>query len=248
MDLRSQQLKRYLRDLRGDDQVDLFRFSVSSLQDRTAYAKFHLDEAKRLMAPFTQGEGPRPGDDHKLFGELRVHTAAHLLACLQNLHSCADICAHVVYYGLGSNLDPSPLKERDIGVPSVLRRIPASPISSGLRSLVEDAEFVYLDAMVNRSKHRAVIKTPYTFESRNSVEADAWHGIKFWGFERGGTSYPNRRSEEFLEAELHRQLIVLPAIAAALEQHLLEEWNEQKRIYEMRGDRWPRPRFSGNAE
>ena len=248
MDLRPQQLKRYLRDLRGDDQVDLFRFSLSSLRDRIDYAQYHVDEAKRLMSPYTAGDGPRPGDDPQPFKTALTQTAAHVLACLQSLHACADICAHVVYFGVGSNLDPKPIKERLVGARTVLARIPDHPTSQALRSLVENPEFEYLDAVVNRSKHRTVIYTGYTFEPRDSAEARSWHGVVLWRFERLGRAYPIRRSEEFLATELDRQRSVLSAVAAALEEHLHAEWSEQKRLHDERGDRWPPPRIPDEGE
>lgn len=243
MDLRPQHLKYYLRDVRGDDQVDLFRFSLTSLRDRIDYAQYHLDEAKRLMFPFTSGDGPKPGDGHQIFMSAMTQTAAHVLACLQSLHACADICAHVVYFGLGSNLDPNPIKENLVGARTVLKRIAASPIESAFRALVEDPEFEYLDAVVNRSKHRTVIYTGYTFEANNSADAKSWHGVVLWRFERLGKSYPVRRAQEYLATELDRQRIALGEIAMTLEEHLRAEWNEQKKIYEARGDRWPPPRI-----
>jgi hypothetical protein len=242
MDLRPQQIKRYLRDVRGDDQVDLFRFSLESLCDRIDYAHYHLDEAKRLMLPYTAGEGPRPGDDHRPFKTAITQTAAHVLACLQSLHACADICAHVVYFGLGSNLDPNPIREQQVSVRTVLERIPESPISQALRSLTKNPEFEYLEAVVNRSKHRTVIYTCYTFEPRDSADVRSWHGVVLWRFERLGKSYPIRRSEEFLTAELDRQRSALIAVSAALEEHLSVLWSKQKRLHEARGDRWPPPR------
>lgn len=248
MDLRPRQLKNYLRDLRGDDQVDLFRFSLRSLLDRIDYARYHFDEAKRLMSPYTSGDGPKPGDDHRPFRTALTQTAAHSLACLQSLHACADICAHVVYYGLGSNLDPKPLKEQQIDARKVLERIPDHPVSHALRRLVEDPEFEYLDAVVNRSKHRTVTSTLYTFESGDSVEDRAWHGVKLWRFERSGKSYPSRRSEEFLATEIERQCDGLSAVCATLEKHLRAEWEEQKRLHEARGDRWPPPRILGDSD
>lgn len=242
MDLRPQQLKQYLRDVRGDDQVDLFRFSLTSLRDRIDYAKYHFDEAKRLMLPYTTGEGPKPGDDHRPFMTAMTQTAAHVLACLQSIHACADICAHVVYFGLGSNLDPKPIKENFVGARTVLARIPANPVSAALRSLVEDPEFEYLDAVVNRSKHRTVIYTGYTFEARDSADAQTWHGVVLWRFDRLGKSYPIRRAEEFLATELDRQRTALSGVSTALEEYLHAEWVERKKLHEARGDRWPPPR------
>lgn len=248
MDLRLQQLKRYLRDLRGDDQVDLFRFSVRSLSDRIDYAQYHIDEATRLITPFREAGGPRPEDDHTPFNTAMMHAAAHFLACLQSLHACADICAHVVYYGLGFNLDPKAIKERDIGASSVLRKIPDSAVSLALRRLVEDPEFEYLDAVVNHSKHRAVIRTPYTFEPQNAFDESSWHGIKLWRFERLGRSYPSQRAEEFLKTELDRQRSAHTAVTLAVEEHLYSEWSEQKRLHESRGERWPPKRVSNDSD
>ena len=243
MDLRSRQLKRYLRDVRGDDQVDLFRFSLMSLRDRIEYAEYHFDEVRRLMLPYTSGKGPQPGDDFRPFRTALTQTAAHVLACLQSLHACADICAHVVYFGLGSNLEPKPIKEHRVGVDTVLERIPEHPVSIALRKLVTHPEFEYLNAVVNRSKHRTVIYTGYTFEVRASADAPTWHGVVLWHFERLGKSYPVRRAEEFLAAELERQRSALAGVAATLEETLHAEWYEQKRLHESRGDRWPPPRI-----
>lgn len=227
----------------GDDQVDLFRFSLTSLRDRIEYAQYHLDEARRLMLPYTGAEGPKPGDDHQPFMRAMTHTGAHVLACLQSLHACADICAHVVYFGLGSNLEPKPLKESAIDARTVLARIATGPVSDALRTLVEGPEFEYLDAVVNRSKHRTVIYTVYSFEPRDAADVSSWHGVVLWRFERSGKAYPIRRAEAFLESEIDRQREALGEVAKTIEDHLLAEWNEQKRIYHARGDRWPPSRF-----
>lgn len=243
MDLRPQQLTRYLRDVRGDDQVDLFRFSLMSLRDRIDYAEYHFDEAKRLMLPYTAGEGPKPSDDFRPFRTALTQTAAHVLACLQSLHACADICAHVVYFGLGSNLDPKPIKEHRVSASTILERIPVHPVSGALRALIEHSEFAYLDAVVNRSKHRTVIYTAYSIEERDSADVASWHGVVLWHFERLGQAYPVRRAEDFMAGELDRQRSALIEITAVLEEHLHAEWDEQKRLHEGRGDHWPPPRI-----
>jgi hypothetical protein len=248
MDLRPQHLKRYLRDILGDDQVDLFRFSLSSLCDRIDYAQYHLDEAMRLMSPYTLGDGPQPGDDHLPFKTAITQTAAHVLGCLQSLHACADICAHVAYFGLGLNLEPKPIKERLISMRTVLARITDDTVSQALRSLVDNSEFEYLEAIVNHSKHRSVVYTGYTFEQRNSADTRSWHGVVLWRFERLGKAYSVRRAEEFLTTELDRQRSALIAVSAALEEHLHAEWNEQKQFHKARGERWPPPRKADDNE
>ena len=244
MNLRQQHLKRYLRDLRGDDQVDLFRFSLTSLGDRMSYATYHLEESIRLMSPYTSDRGPQPGDDHQPFRTAMTHTSAHTLACLQSLHACADICAHVVYYGLGSNLEPSPIKDSKVSVRTVLDRIPQNPVTRALASRIETPEFEYLDAVVNRSKHRSVIYTAYSFEPRDSDDDQSWHGVELWEFERHGQCYPTRRSEEFLTAERDRQRAALMAVCERLEERLMSDWEEQRQQYVSRGESWPPARAS----
>jgi hypothetical protein len=243
MDFRAQYLKRYLRDVRGDDQTDLFRFSLKSLSDRIQYAEYHLEEVKRLMAPYSSGRGPQPGDKLRPFRTALTQSAAHALACLQCLHSCADICAHVVYFGLSSNLEHNPIDERNVGIATVLKRIPAHPVSLALRKLVTHPEFEYLVEVVNRSKHKSVISIHYTLSTEGEAGAPIWHGIVFGRFERLQKSHPARRAVEFLSTELERQKSALAEVTATLEETLLAEWSEQKRIHRARGDRWPPPRI-----
>ncbi|WP_225210078.1 hypothetical protein [Xanthomonas bonasiae] len=200
------------------------------------------------MSPYTLGDGPQPGDDPQPFKTAITQTAAHVLGCLQSLHACADICAHVAYFGLGLNLELKPIEEHRISMRTILVRIADDAVSQALRNLVENSEFEYLEAIVNRSKHRSVIYTAYTFEHRSLADEQSWHGVVLWRFERLGKAYPVRRSEEFLTAELDRQRSALIVVSAALEEHLHAKWNEQKELHEARGERWPPTRKANDGE
>lgn len=168
-----------------------------------------------------------------------THTAAHALACLQSLHACAGICGHFVYFGLGSNLEPKPLKKQAVSAKTALAHAPKKLVTETLRDIVEHPEFEYLDAVVNRSKHRTVTYTGSTFETGESVEHQPWHGVVLWRFERLGVSYPIRRAEEFLASELDRQRAALDKVATALEKHRQADWDEKKRARLASGERWP---------
>src|SRR5690348_10294948 len=146
MNLRTQYLKHYVRDVFGNDQNDLFRFSLKSLIERIEFATYHLEEMRRLLHPFTSTGGPQPGRDDAFMTSI-AQAAAHVTACAQSLHACADICGHTVYFGLGLNLTSPPLDEYKIGAKSVSKMLPdQSEVPDHLCLLLEDGEFPYLDA------------------------------------------------------------------------------------------------------
>jgi hypothetical protein len=201
----------------GSEQLRLLKPCIDSVSERIAFAIYHYREAKRLMEPFASKveESEIAALNLLLGGQVdgleadfqtnRAHAAAHIVACLQSVHSLADILAHVIYIALGTNLDLTrkPLQERQIDATHVNDRLPPGAIKLAFEGLVKHKDFVYLEACVNRSKHRSVIPVPYSILTDQSKLP--WHGLKLSGFERLGVSFPDRWALVFLRDEIDRQ-------------------------------------------
>lgn len=241
---RRKQLQLYVISLFGHDQNDRFRFSLNSLKDRIQFSRYHLDELRRLILPWTSGVGPTAGPDPQFSASL-AESAAHVTACLQSLHATAYIVAHAIYFALGLNLSAK-LKERKVDTAAVRRLILIPRIANAVDALVADPQFAYLAAVVNRSKHRSVVPTVYTFHRTDSHDAPtAWHGVAIWAFDHLGEAFPARPAEAYLSDELQRQELALEGILVSLEDELRSRLEQQRRV---EGSAWRSRRFDPSNE
>jgi hypothetical protein len=196
----------------GDDQQEMLSPSLNSIVQRGAFAKYHYGEAKRLLNAATTGHA-EPGEMMKLilgddaasiaFNQARFQAAAHITACVQNMHATADILAHTVYFALGMNLDPSTfLKPREICIAKIIEKLPTGLIHQQLTDLVVHEGFRYLSALNNHSKHRSMVDTPYSLDLTSKP---APSGLKFAAFKYGKKVFAERWAMPTLDEEYGRQ-------------------------------------------
>ncbi|MGE8189809.1 hypothetical protein [Pseudomonas sp. NPDC086278] len=141
--------------------------------------------------------------------------AAHITACVQSMHTVADMLAHTLYYAYGMNLDKEKAVDAHrVGIRTVSQRLPEGKVKDQLKLLVEHESFVYLSALTNHSKHRSMVKTSYSLDVTG--EAATSHGLKFSGFEYGDQEFPERWVRPTLEAEYNRQAVLVVSIGQAL--------------------------------
>jgi hypothetical protein len=134
----------------------------------------------------------------------RYKVEAHVIALLHCMHSMADSLAHVVYYAMGMRFDADrSLKDREIAFP----RVRKGTTDGGLGALMDEFSlhdgFKYLAAIVNHSKHRSVVRTPYTVDNLDTESPD--HGLNFAAFSYNGQWHSERRVEPFVRDEFARQ-------------------------------------------
>ncbi|MGR3303258.1 MAG: hypothetical protein ACUZ8I_12245 [Candidatus Scalindua sp.] len=212
------ELENDIENLFGKEQLELLSPCLETIKEKKFNATYHLNEVERLINEELKRIAP---DNHKLIsliddtgeeGEkvLLVYrnARAHIIACLQSLHSIADVLAHVIYFALNMDND-------DVTRVDSTRRY-ASTVSGKLNSisgantlkivfdsLIKDDEFVYLSAVVNCSKHRTLIKTWFRINLDLNKEYNA-NIFEFYAFEFNGRNYNQRRVIEFIKNEYSR--------------------------------------------
>jgi len=228
------QTRTLIDELYGKAQLDIARESLNSVVDRQRYAQYHYGEIKSLLKAHLDSELAQNksvlhvilGGDAERQNELDwclVKVGANVIACLQSMHSLADILAHAVYYSLGCNRSPGGLSERAVALQSVQRHISGTPdcatVSLLLSSISGEGEFKYLGALVNHSKHRSVIKAGLWADM--TQPAPEPYTLKFQPFTYNGTTYERREIWPFLEKEYDRLSMIVVATGHALNDVLL---------------------------
>ncbi|MCP1486356.1 hypothetical protein J3D48_002669 [Pseudomonas fluorescens] len=221
-------LKNAVHQRYGREQEKALTPSLNSIVQRGGFAKFHYSEAKRLMEAATAAH-IEPGEMMMLilsndtanaaFQQARFQAAAHITACVQNMHSTADILAHAVYFALGMNLDPAlSLKPHLISIGNVMKNVTAEPIITRLTELVDHDDFRYLSALNNHSKHRSIVDLPYSLDLTTTPNPS---GLKFAAFKYKEEEFPARWAMQTLDSEYGRQSKFLIGIGQALNSTLI---------------------------
>ncbi|MDM0076925.1 hypothetical protein QTH90_21125 [Variovorax sp. J2P1-59] len=156
-------LKVDVERLDGKDAADLVDTFARSVDDRIKFAKYHYQEAVRLLADDL--EKMDPADAFVYFftrdAEARwieSNARAALTAFFQCLHPIEDHLGHAIYYGL--NFDgTSPLKARDISLMAVKKKLtPWAVLKEMVDDMEKDLALKYVRDLVNHTKHRHIVK------------------------------------------------------------------------------------------
>ena len=198
----------------GPGQVALARPSLKSVVDRQDYARYHYQEAMGLVSSFAAEHltdrlllDVALGQDQSriAFETLMTKLGAHVIACVQCIHSIPDILAHTFYYSLGLN-QQGPLDERAISADSVGRLLGANPkyldLAASLRSLTSDGQARHVAALANHSKHRSIVQ-PLLNEDLTGERADR-HQVRFASFRYSDVLHPEITVSNLLEPEYAR--------------------------------------------
>lgn len=226
------QLRAAVESRHGRSQRKAISPSVDSIEQRRNFASYHYHESLRVMKEATSAhDGDLAimllimGADEDASSEFRwasFQAAAHVTACVQSMHSVADILAHTLYYAYGMNLDQGKtLDAHRIGIRTVSQRLPEGTVKEQLKKLVEHESFVYLSALTNHSKHRSIVTTPYSLDLTG--EAASSHGLKFSAFEYDGENFTERWVRPTLEAEYTRQARLIISLGQALNASLIAD-------------------------
>jgi hypothetical protein len=203
----------------GKDQLKLLSPCLETIEEKEFYATYHLNEVERLIneelkkialdnAKLTEISYDEDSKESKNAHLVIKKSGAHIIACLQSLHSLADVLAHVIYYALNmDNVAKTKMDTRRINAYSVLEKLDlvgnANLIKTNYDSLIKDDEFVYLSANVNRSKHRSIIKRKFWINMDPNKEYSA-NSLEFYKFEFNGKPHAQRRVVEFIKNEHSR--------------------------------------------
>ncbi|MBU0620231.1 MAG: hypothetical protein KJ795_00125 [Gammaproteobacteria bacterium] len=205
--------------LHGKKQSLLAHQSMTSTIDRLDYARYHYRNILNLFhkhiekhqspMDFFKASIKNMGDDEE--NELYKCIGAHVIACVQSLHSIADIYSHAIYYALGYNLAPSPLLEDKIYLNAVKNKLTNTQehqhLAQSLSSFSSNADFTYLDALSNHSKHSSLIR-PAIFVDLTGKQLDPYT-LEFDDFVYKTTQYPRRAILSFLQQEIDRQSLCI---------------------------------------
>ncbi len=235
------ELENDIETLFGKEQLELLSPCLDTIDEKKFNATYHLNELERLINEELKVIAP---DNHKLIsliddtgeeGEkaklVYRKARANIIACLQSLHSLADVLAHVIYFAL--NMDNDTLtrvgsrKRYDSTVSGKLTTISGTnPLKSVFDSLIKDDEFVYLSAVVNCSKHRSIINTLFGINLDPNKEYSA-KDFKFYAFEFNGINYNQRPVIEFIKNEYSRINSLVVEICIKINNYVRNKLNEQ---------------------
>ncbi len=195
----------------GLPQLTLAKPSLDSLLDRQAYARYHFQEVLRLLKRFTKVHlskyplivvacGKNTGREK--FENFMVKSGAHAVACVQSIHSFPDLLAHAIYFSLGLNLQPNPLREREISSTRVIqvlqRNVLYQSLETTLTELCNATNSKHVAALSNKAKHQGIVKHQLN-EDWTGTRIDR-HEIRFGTFQYSGTCYSEVPIVDLLES------------------------------------------------
>jgi hypothetical protein len=187
---------------------------LGSIVERQEFARFHFHEARDALADFMATEHSssevldlifgREAESTDSYRENSFKAKAHLVACIQNMHSVLDILGHVIYYSL--NLKTA-TRDRDITLNHVFRSISKIAeyrhLEGQLQGLMAHEDYRYLNALVNRSKHKSVISPSLNMNMRKPE--NECKEFAFPHFRHNNRDFQKRLAYEFVESEFDRQ-------------------------------------------
>lgn len=210
-----EETREHIRRLFGNDQLELAKPCLRSVDDRQTYARIHFQDAKAKIDSYIQSALQDASLFDVTFGDSEAwiefnifirEVGAHLTACVQSIHAVPDILAHAIYYSLGLNQVAGALKARDICASSVLRLLRRNPqlnaITSLLESFVSTETFAHLAALNNHAKHRSIV-FPALNEDLTGTR-DKRHMVVFPEFVYDDTPFPQVFADDFLAVEYER--------------------------------------------
>jgi hypothetical protein len=201
-------LKDAVEQIRGKTTADELWLCLIAFNDRHFYAAYHYAEVLRLVKAGLGGREDAQsvlidivlGNDEAASSVFRTHRKqawAHVLGCLHNLHVIADIMGHVIALSLGLKV-----KGR-ISMYNVRKLVTDAPMAGMLTSWLDHADFTYLDAVVNFSKHHSLVREQLAVDLTATREVP--FGLKLSSFTHHGETFAERWVTDALPALYDRQ-------------------------------------------
>lgn len=194
------ELKEHIQDRHGKEHAERAWLSIQSVPQRLDHVAFHLRELSdctdRVRSAPKREMIRRMFEKDDGLNEIVLHAAAHAIAGAQALHAVTDILGSAVYLSLRkvSQWEGNLMGAlKALGEPYSLMQL--------AKELRSDKGYQYLDAIVNQSKHRNVIHTPFLMP----MSSDAPPRFEFENFERNKKFYPATDALLFMSAEHARQ-------------------------------------------
>jgi hypothetical protein len=122
---------------------------------------------------------------------------AQVEACMQALHSQADILAQIInVLILGNRLSEDSVSIKKVVTIMINGKI-APEVAKNANQLLNDVIFKYIEAFCNTIKHRRLIKTDFRAEYGNYARNES--GLRFEAFMFKGDTYPKTWGSDILE-------------------------------------------------
>jgi len=201
--------------LYGTEQQQLILASIHSVWRRMEYARLQYHDAKNLADTYIdQNLKEKPlmfaihGSDGgaENFNDFIYRAGANITAFTQNLHAVADTFGHALYYALDLKQSMDPLKEWKVDAGKVLIRLHRDPelmnLADLLREMISGSAFRHLTALVNHSKHRALVLASLTEDWTG--QAPERHRLRLDDFVHNEKYYPAVDVTGFLSDEWNR--------------------------------------------
>lgn len=187
----------------GRAQRNAMSDSLGSMHTRLQHCEFHLCEFIKLEEKAVQGFSSKQlvaeilKFDESRTGEISFEASAHAIAAVQALHSVSDITGCVLALSLREGTEwTGYLREVCNSLGKISDEL--APLVNSLRS---HDDYVYLDALVNQTKHRNVV-SPYLVADLTGNENNRYAFITFTRKEK---IHPPRDVKNFLIGEYNRQ-------------------------------------------
>lgn len=199
----------------GYHQADLVKPSLKSVSWKLAQAEYHIKESKRVLTDTLPNEvdltamskiaGWGGGPDREKFQRASFAAEAHLIAFAQSLHSVTDIEAQVIVHALNLN-NTSNLSDKS-GIKDVKAHLTKKRVYTELldtiNNLLSSQEYLYLEAYVNTTKHRTLIKNYFKLNLTTTNEQQ--YGIEISDFSFKGKDFPSKPADDFT-GEIHMRI------------------------------------------
>jgi hypothetical protein len=217
----------------GDDIANSLRESLQSFNWKMALFCYHSDESRNTLqnavenseispniqdcivaATYLQFLSAANDPKAKPFRIACFCSEAHLIAAAQALHSAADIVGSSIFWSLNLKEINSSLKFEDISLRNVnnflknTRDIRYEKITVAIDKLLGSSQFAQLNAYVNTTKHRSLVKTNFSID----FEPDFKYGLKIKAFQyKPKQTFTEVWSEKFLKdgRDIQNKLLII---------------------------------------
>lgn len=194
------ELNANIKERFGKEHAECAWLSIQSVSQRLEHVAYHQRE---LTACNEQIESePKHAVIQRMFAkhdaklnDLILRFSAHAIAGVQALHAVTDILGSAIYLSLNAE------RQWKGNLRSAIRSINEPGLSQLVADLQAHADYMYLEAVVNQSKHRNVVRSPFLMP----LSSDAPPRFEFEMFDRDNKLYPARDVLLFLVAERTRQ-------------------------------------------
>lgn len=218
MNWSTQDLKNSIRDMFNEDQVSLANASLESIFQNLEFSRYHYMELERLINSHLSGISTEADYFHLVItndsdvlnkeDEFKTACKANIMAFLRSIHCNADLLAHVIYYSLGLNLNlKTKLNPKYLNLKKVKEKLieinRSEVLIEALDKLTNHHDYIYLNGLVNHTKHRANITSNLNYEIvKKGKDVYKFH---FPPFEYDDEKYEKKSVYSFLHSEFDRQ-------------------------------------------